>query len=113
MSLLRRGFPTLLVRTTGLLLALCFGFGASATAQPGAAPSVADSAQATVLRSAVPFGQALTLRDIQREVGGLRLKPRAATDSAVTESQIGIIRLVVDETVSRAGALFYDLFYAQ
>ena len=109
MSLLRRGFPTLLVRTTGLLLALCFG----ATAQPGAAPSVADSAQATVLRSAVPFGQALTLRDIQREVGGLRLKPRAATDSAVTESQIGIIRLVVDETVSRAGALFYDLFYAQ
>ncbi len=72
---------------------------------------MADSvqAEAAVLLPAVPFGTAVTYRDIQREYGRLRLRPQA--DSAFTESQIGIIRLVVDETVSRAGSQFYDAFY--
>ncbi len=80
---------------------------------PGARPTAGDSAQAAaaVLRPAVPFGSSVTYRDIQREYGGLRPKPRAVPDSAFTEAQIGIIRLVVDETISRAGALFYDVFY--
>ena len=98
---------------------MCFGCAAAAQSVPGmpavpGAASSADSAQteAVVPRPALAFGQATTLRDIQREIGRLRLKPRAPADSAFTESQIGVIRLVVDETVSRSGALFYDLFYA-
>ena len=84
-----------------------------AAPSPEARPSVADSvqAEAAVLRPAVPFGSSVTLRDIQREYDQLRLKPSAAPDSTFREAQIGIIRLVVDETVSRAGAQFYDVFY--
>ncbi len=84
-----------------------------AVPSPGVRTTVADSAQAAaaVLRPAVPFGSAVTYRDIQREYGQLQLKPRAVPDSAFTEAQIGIIRLVVDETISRSGSLFYDVFY--
>ena len=105
------------MRLLGSILAFGLGCAAAAAQPPPAAPggqaAAADSAQAAaaVLRPAVAFGTSVTYRDIQREYGRLRLKPRAVPDSAFTESQIGIIRLVVDETISRSGALFYDVFY--
>jgi hypothetical protein len=112
------------VRPSGFFLIACL-CGAPAAAQPvpatplpgapspGTGSTVPDSVQAdaAVVRPTVPFGSAVTFRDIQREYSRLRPKPRPASDSAFAESRIGIIRLVVDETISRAGAQFYDIFY--
>ena len=89
-------------------LALLFALLTSGVHAQAPADSAGPGDQAA--RPVVAYGQGLTLREIQRETA--RLVPRpVAPDSAVTEARLGIIQLVVDETVSRAGAQFYDVFY--
>ena len=62
-------------------------------------------------RATIPYGQATTYRAILAESRGLRLvRPRAVpVDSA--GAPLGIGRLVVDETLTRTGSYFYDVFY--
>lgn len=97
--------PVATVRFLVTLLAVCAGTHAGAQTPPPPADSAATAGPS------IPFGMSRTYGDIQREFGRLRVRPRATPDSAFTESRLGIIQLVVDETISRAGAQFYDVFY--
>ena len=84
------------------LCLLAFALAVPATAQTAAAPP--DSA------GVLPYGRALTYRAILAET---RLLRAVAPDTAVAPSDpvLGIGQLVVDETVSRTGSYFYDVFY--
>lgn len=97
------------MRAFGSVLAVCLGFLTVSVPRVSAQPTDSVAAAQTAARPAIPFGQAVTLGELQREYSQLRLKPRP--DSVFTEAQIGVIRLVVDETLSRAGSQFYDVFY--
>ena len=57
-----------------------------------------------------PYGQSRTYRAILAETRRLQI---AAPDTAVAPADpvLGLGQLVVDETVSRTGSYFYDVFY--
>jgi hypothetical protein len=60
----------------------------------------------------VPYGLATTYGAIQAERGQLRPLPPDPTDAERGgDPMLGIGQLVVDETVSRSGSYFYDVFY--
>lgn len=82
---------------------------ASAQAQTTGAPPPDSSHSVSV---PFPYGQAATYRAILMETRALRPLPLApiATDS-LGDPVLGLGRLVVDETISRTGAYFYDVFY--
>ncbi|PAP77442.1 CsgE family curli-type amyloid fiber assembly protein [Rubrivirga marina] len=63
-------------------------------------------------RSVVPYGLATTYGELQAERRQLRrLPPDPAEAEQTGDPMLGIGQLVVDETVSRSGSYFYDVFY--
>ena len=58
----------------------------------------------------VPYGRAVTYRAILAETARLRPAPLDTT-AANDDPSLGLGQLVVDETVSRTGGYFYDVFY--
>ncbi|MGB3541942.1 CsgE family curli-type amyloid fiber assembly protein [Rubrivirga sp.] len=87
------------------LLFLLFLLAGPLTAQP------ADSSE--VRLQPFPYGTSLTVQSILAEARALRPIPPAPPDStSVTADPFaGIGRLVVDETISRTGSYFYDVFF--
>lgn len=75
---------------------------------PGAAGQVADRDSARI----VPYGLSRTYQAIQAERIRLQpVRPDSADGAAFSDPLLGIGQLVVDETVSRTGSYFYDVFY--
>ncbi len=60
----------------------------------------------------VDYGLQRTYRAIMAETVRLRyIEPDAASADTTGRRMMGIGRLVVDETISRTGSYFYDVFY--
>ena len=79
-------------------------------------PVVVDSAAVGVAApprpsSVVPYGRATTYRALLAETQGLRLVRPDPVPVDSAGAPIGLGRLVVDETVTRTGSYFYDVFY--
>ena len=72
----------------------------------------AQVASTDTARAVVPYGLATTYAAIQAERGQLRPLPPDPTEAERGgDPMLGIGQLVVDETVSRSGSYFYDVFY--
>ncbi len=72
----------------------------------------AQDAPRDTARATVPYGLATTYRALQAERRQLRLLPPDPNEAQQAgDPTLGIGQLVVDETVSRTGSYFYDVFY--
>ncbi len=93
-----------------LAFLLLAGSAPGALAQAPADSSAAPPATAPPPTTFVPYGQARTYRAILTESARLRSVP-PSTETQATDAGLGIGQLVVDETISRTGAYFYDVFF--
>lgn len=63
-------------------------------------------------RAVFPYGRSLTYREILTEARSLRRLPEPPLDSAAgVDPVLGVTGLIVDETVSPPGRLFYETFF--
>ena len=93
-----------------LVLALSIAAWDLAAAQSGLP---GDSLQVTTGDSTGVFmyGRARTYRSMLNEMVGLQLYEIEMTADSLRDPRLGIGRLVVDETLTRTGSYFYDVFY--
>lgn len=104
--------PTLAVVAV-LVLAAPLGRAQTPAPPDSAAVVAADSAVVAPPRPAavLPYGRATTYRAILAETRRLRLVRPDPVPVDSAGSPLGLGRLVVDETVTRTGSYFYDVFY--
>ncbi|OZC04235.1 CsgE family curli-type amyloid fiber assembly protein [Rubricoccus marinus] len=83
---------------------------AGAVAQSPAVPD--SSADDTTARAEwIPYGYSRTYRDIVNETLVLVMRESETAADSLRDPQLGIGKLVVDETLTRTGGYFYDVFF--